>query len=496
MSGMYSSPGPRALSPGHWEAAALTPIRRPGGLAALAAAATGGPTTPKSGSFLNLGLEPPQPQTPLAARCGGNAAQSPDADRDWRNPLPRAYSTFDTRYGHQLVRQGSEVVDPAAGYGRWGGQGVRAHSPEAAPFARRDQSPQRPQDQQHTIQRAYSAVTTTSSFHRRPATASDSFHRTVAQRSPAASDSFHRTGPGTSDSFHRPRVQPVVITGSSSTAPRSGSVQQQRFVGGDRPRGGYGSPRQQDYRSNAGSQSFSPPVVGGMSGLLGCTGPAGRLVGRLGESSRPLPEGTGSARAAAYGMSQQVRQSRPRDQGLYAMPLSEEQEMPEFSEPSADLGSLLQYFDDLNAAGVRIIEATYVVNSWTLYGLIPLKHHGFILRSEDDMYLTLDFSTRGILWDTFDEYPDVPDGTLFAKKYRVDISPSILRAYCKETKPFSWPDNDCSKWAKGILLLMHIMEDPYVDNGAMGKLSSSDVMIGCAGRGMGPMGVIGCLGGS
>eukprot|EP00439_Symbiodinium_sp_Y106_P023732 s5063_g2.t3 len=52
-----------------------------------------------------------------------------------------------------------------------------------------------------------------------------------------------------------------------------------------------------------------------------------------------------------------------------------------------------------------------------------------------DSYLTLDFSSRGILWDTFDTYPDVPEGTFFAKTYKINLDPLALREYCKDTEP-------------------------------------------------------------
>eukprot|EP00439_Symbiodinium_sp_Y106_P022729 s5063_g2.t2 len=111
---------------------------------------------------------------------------------------------------------------------------------------------------------------------------------------------------------------------------------------------------------------------------------------------------------------------------------------PEFSIPSTDLDGLLRYLQGLCHRGLRITEVTYCVNSWNLYGLIPLKHHGFILFTKGcrlDSYLTLDFSSRGILWDTFDTYPDVPEGTFFAKTYKINLDPLALREYCKDTEP-------------------------------------------------------------
>lgn len=135
----------------------------------------------------------------------------------------------------------------------------------------------------------------------------------------------------------------------------------------------------------------------------------------------------------------------------------------EYSEPRDDIEGLLEYFEGLKDMGVRLTEVMYVVNSWTLGGVIPLWHHGFIVKAEDTGYLTLDFSRRGILWDTFEMYPDVPDGTLFAKKYLINVDPDIIKSYCKNTKPFSWPNNDCQNWAKGMMKVMNITEDPMDD---------------------------------
>jgi len=196
---------------------------------------------------------------------------------------------------------------------------------------------------------------------------------------------------------------------------------------------------------------------------------------------------------------------------------NELEEPPEYSEPSADLDALLAYLDGLLKDGLKIKQATYCVNAWKLYGFIPLKHHGFIMYAEGksrdvrprhtrDMYFTLDFSTRGILWDTFDTYPDVPEGTLFTKTFHINMDPMVLRDYCKATKPFAWPENDCKKWGKGLLRLMDVEEEPYVDEGALDKLTRGDVRVrdlitcGAADKTMGPMGVargaarlVGCM---
>lgn len=140
-----------------------------------------------------------------------------------------------------------------------------------------------------------------------------------------------------------------------------------------------------------------------------------------------------------------------------------EEEAPEFSEPSCDLEGLLRYLDSLKQDRIQITELTYCVNIWFMANVIPVRHYGFILKAGDNGYLTLDFSQRGILWDTFDEYPDFPDRTIFAKRYKIDVDPIKLRTYCEETEPFSWFENDCFNWAQGLMRVVKIKEDPLTD---------------------------------
>jgi len=160
--------------------------------------------------------------------------------------------------------------------------------------------------------------------------------------------------------------------------------------------------------------------------------------------------------------------------------LSADGEDAEYSEPREDLEGLLEYFEGLAERGVRLTEVAYVVNTWTLGGVIPLWHHGFILQAEDEGYLTLDFSRRGILWDTFDTYPDLPESTIFVKKYSIDTDPERMKCYCKETKPFSWHSNDCQHWARGVMRVMRIMENPLDDRGAFKKPGSLECLL-CGG---------------
>jgi len=151
------------------------------------------------------------------------------------------------------------------------------------------------------------------------------------------------------------------------------------------------------------------------------------------------------------------------------------------SEDRSDLDGLIEYLDAMTERNVRFTEVTYVVNAWMLGGIIPLKHHGFILKTEDD-YLTVDFTRRGIIWDTFDEFPDLPDGTMYSKTHAVKLDPAHLKFYCQTTKPFAWPGNDCSHWARGLLQIMMVREDPHGDHGAFPEFSKLN-STSCSGAG-------------
>eukprot|EP00931_Biecheleriopsis_adriatica_P002610 TRINITY_DN1035_c0_g2_i1.p1 TRINITY_DN1035_c0_g2~~TRINITY_DN1035_c0_g2_i1.p1 ORF type:complete len:519 (-),score=38.22 TRINITY_DN1035_c0_g2_i1:20-1576(-) len=258
-------------------------------------------------------------------------------------------------------------------------------------------------------------------------------------------------------------------------------------------------------------QKYGRPVVpSGLSAFIGpkvgCAGPgreamttrSGQPEARLARESRPPTSGVrpgrvgGRVRATAT----EIEHASGKE-NVY--PSTEQEESLEFSEPSTDLEDLLGYLDGLWKRGLRITQATYCVNAWKLYGFIPLKHHGFIMyaRSKSygkprqhagtDVYFTLDFGTQGIMWDTFDSYPDVPEGTLFAETYQIDIDPLDLRDYCKATQPFAWPENDCKNWSKGLLRLMGVPCEPYVDEGTLDKLSRGDApvrdLVSCAGAG-------------
>jgi len=131
-------------------------------------------------------------------------------------------------------------------------------------------------------------------------------------------------------------------------------------------------------------------------------------------------------------------------------------------EGRTDLKGLLEFLDALTKQRAKFLEGVYVVNQWAFAGVIPLKHHGFIIKSSDNRFLTLDFGRKGINWDVFEACPDVPEGTCLVKRYIINTSPTLLRSYCEETRPFSFVNNDCSTWSNGLKRVMG-MEESHED---------------------------------
>jgi hypothetical protein len=121
-----------------------------------------------------------------------------------------------------------------------------------------------------------------------------------------------------------------------------------------------------------------------------------------------------------------------------------------------DLKGLLNFLDMLGKERIRLTEVTYMVNHWKLYGVIPLKHHGFVLPCGHHGFLSLDFGSKGILWEVDDVFPELPENTFIAKSYRIDVDPMTLKLYCQRTKPFDWFSNECSMWAAGLLKVLRV----------------------------------------
>lgn len=144
----------------------------------------------------------------------------------------------------------------------------------------------------------------------------------------------------------------------------------------------------------------------------------------------------------------------------------EDEAEPVESDPRDDLDGLLEHFESLKAEGCMLTEVTYVVNYWGGGNwVLPLRHHGFVIRcshpedEEKSSYLSLDFGRRGILWDTYEDFPELPDHTAFVRKYKINIDPLSMKIYCQETKPFSWFAHDCERWALNAMKVMKISEE-------------------------------------
>merc|ERR1740138_1476658 len=88
-----------------------------------------------------------------------------------------------------------------------------------------------------------------------------------------------------------------------------------------------------------------------------------------------------------------------------------------------------------------------------------MTHHGFVFKTSDADYFSLDFSRKGIVWDTYgEEAPDLPDNTFFTKCFTINADPLDVKRYCEETKPFAWLRNDCDTWSQGLMPVLGISE--------------------------------------
>lgn len=142
---------------------------------------------------------------------------------------------------------------------------------------------------------------------------------------------------------------------------------------------------------------------------------------------------------------------------------SEADSPSEGSSVSSDLEGLLEYLRELKHDGQVFTEVLYIVNDWTLGGVIPLQHHGFVMKSSDTRYLCLDFCRQGIDWCTTDELPEPPKDTSLIMRYHTKADPSLLEDYCAGTEPFAWLDNNCQTWALGLHEQLKLDEVPSDD---------------------------------
>jgi hypothetical protein len=129
----------------------------------------------------------------------------------------------------------------------------------------------------------------------------------------------------------------------------------------------------------------------------------------------------------------------------------------------ADLGGLLEKLRELSMCGEKFTEITYLVNDWTLGGVLPMQHHGLRLKTSSGEYLTLDFCRQGIDWWFGDEAPEEADGTFLVLQYKTQADPLVLLDYCAASEPFSWLANNCKTWSEGVLQLFNLKDAPCED---------------------------------
>eukprot|EP00971_Amphidinium_carterae_P165415 3279209-Amphidinium_carterae.1 len=66
---------------------------------------------------------------------------------------------------------------------------------------------------------------------------------------------------------------------------------------------------------------------------------------------------------------------------------------------SCDRLGLLAFLDSMLQSGVKVVEATHVVNKWWINNLtLPIKHHGLVLQTTKDPYLRIHLTRRGLAW--------------------------------------------------------------------------------------------------
>eukprot|EP00928_Gymnodinium_smaydae_P011345 TRINITY_DN14199_c0_g1_i1.p1 TRINITY_DN14199_c0_g1~~TRINITY_DN14199_c0_g1_i1.p1 ORF type:complete len:559 (-),score=71.71 TRINITY_DN14199_c0_g1_i1:449-2125(-) len=114
--------------------------------------------------------------------------------------------------------------------------------------------------------------------------------------------------------------------------------------------------------------------------------------------------------------------------------------------------SLFEYIDRLSEEGKYFQSVTYVVNQWNLGGVLRLKHHACILTEVGGQrFLKFDFGRWGIDWFVSDEYPEHPKGTCRVQTHEIVGDPQLVKRYCVEMQPFSWTENNCATFTRGLI---------------------------------------------
>jgi len=159
-----------------------------------------------------------------------------------------------------------------------------------------------------------------------------------------------------------------------------------------------------------------------------------------------------SAPQQGYAVSAHGPQEAEAGQSVEAHVEDDEESDTEGREACDDRAGLLRYLNACESSCVRITEATHVVNKWQVHGIVlPMKHHGVVFKTSSAEYLRAHLVRDGLAWKVYEVCPSLPSNTCYSKTYTVDSSMSSLRSYCQHAKPWSWPSNDCEKWACGAL---------------------------------------------
>lgn len=132
-----------------------------------------------------------------------------------------------------------------------------------------------------------------------------------------------------------------------------------------------------------------------------------------------------------------------------------------------DQDALFRYFDELSAKGGEFGTLTYVVNDWTLGGVVKMRHHACILsEAGGKRHLKFDFGRWGVGWSLTAAYPEHPKGTFHVEAVAIKATPQKVKRYLTKVHPFSWTGNNCSTFARGLMQELNpsrssLLPDPW-----------------------------------
>eukprot|EP00928_Gymnodinium_smaydae_P088397 TRINITY_DN72492_c0_g1_i1.p1 TRINITY_DN72492_c0_g1~~TRINITY_DN72492_c0_g1_i1.p1 ORF type:complete len:379 (+),score=32.69 TRINITY_DN72492_c0_g1_i1:58-1194(+) len=125
-----------------------------------------------------------------------------------------------------------------------------------------------------------------------------------------------------------------------------------------------------------------------------------------------------------------------------------------------DRERLFAYLDGVISKGSYFESLTYVVNQWSLGGVICLKHHCCILaEAGGTCFLKFDFGRWGVGWSLSNSYPAHPKNTCLVETYNTRGSAQKVKRYLDTVQPFSWTANNCSSFSRGIIRELCAIDD-------------------------------------